>query len=215
MLTIAGERLELTRFLPARRTAAPSFIAVSALILAGAVLAPIHEDFGHGLFAAGVLAMAAWLLAFDIARHNARQQGLTRFIAICLLSGYVWLALGALAALGGGLAPASPAARHHHARDRARLRILDGVRPRRDHLPRCAEGEDPLPPRLYVPLALLHASLTLRVAGSLLELPALRSWGGIANALALAVFIATMVASVIRGGRPPARRRRTGGGVRL
>jgi hypothetical protein len=46
------------------------------------------------------------------------------------------------------------------------------------------------------------------VAGSLLELPALRSWGGIANALTLAVFIATMVVSVIRGGRPPARRRR-------
>lgn len=107
ILTIAGERLELTRFLPARPTAAPSFVAVSALILAGALLAPFEEGVGHGLFAAGVLAMAAWLLIFDIARHNARQQGLTRFIAICLLSGYVWLALGALAALGGGLAPAS------------------------------------------------------------------------------------------------------------
>jgi hypothetical protein len=148
VLTIAGERLELTRFLPARPAAAPSFVAVSALILAGAVLAPMHEDLGHGLFAAGVLAMAAWLLTFDIARHNARQQGLTRFIAVCLLSGYVWLAFGALAALGGGLAPASSTARHHHARDRARLRVLDGVRPRRDHLPGGAEGEDPLPPGL-------------------------------------------------------------------
>ena len=38
-------------------------------------------------------ALAAWLLRYDIARRNARQSGLTRYIALCLLSGYLWLAL--------------------------------------------------------------------------------------------------------------------------
>ena len=208
VLTIAGERLELTRFLPARPAAAPSFVAVSALILAGAVLAAWEEDLGHGLFAAGVLAMAAWLLTFDIARHNARQQGLTRFIAICLLSGYVWLAFGALAALGGGLAPVSPL--HDITMHAIALGFVFSMVFGHAAIifPAVLKVKIPYHPAFYMPLALLHASLALRVAGSLLELPALRSWGGIANALTLAVFIATMVVSVIRGGRPPARRRR-------
>ena len=210
VLTIAGERLELTRFLPARPAAAPSFVAVSALILAGALLAPFEEGLGHGLFAAGTLAMAAWLLIFDIARHNARQQGLTRFIAICLLSGYVWLALGALAALGGGLAPAS--ALHDITMHAIALGFVFSMVFGHAAIifPAVLKVKIPYHPAFYAPLALLHASLALRVAGSLLEAPALRSWGGIANALTLAVFIATMVVSVIRGGRPPARRRRAG-----
>jgi hypothetical protein len=31
------------------------------------------------------------LATFDIARRTVRQSGVTRFIAVCLLSGYVWL----------------------------------------------------------------------------------------------------------------------------
>jgi hypothetical protein len=58
----------------------------------------------------------------------------------------------------------------------------------------------------YVPLALLHLSLALRVFGGLTENLALRQWGALANAATLAVFIATMIASVIRGARQPARR---------
>ena len=45
VLTIAGERLELTRFLPARPSAPPSFVAVTSVILA-ALFAP----WGLGLF---------------------------------------------------------------------------------------------------------------------------------------------------------------------
>ena len=39
------------------------------------------------LFAAGLLALALWLLQYDIARRNIGTRGLTRFIAACLLSG--------------------------------------------------------------------------------------------------------------------------------
>ena len=38
-----------------------------------------------------------------------RGKGLTRFIAVCLLSGYAWLAVGgAVIVAAGGLAPGSP-----------------------------------------------------------------------------------------------------------
>ena len=42
---------------------------------------------GLALFSAGLLALAIWLLRYDIARRNAQQKGLVRFIALCLLSG--------------------------------------------------------------------------------------------------------------------------------
>ncbi len=39
-----------------------------------------------------LLLIALWLLRFDIARKTVRRTGLTRFIALNLLIGYVWLA---------------------------------------------------------------------------------------------------------------------------
>ena len=93
VLTIAGERLELTRFLPTPPRAQRLFIAIVAIILLGAALAWWREGAGLRLFAGGLLALAAWLLRYDIARRNARQSGLTRYLALCLLSGYLWLAL--------------------------------------------------------------------------------------------------------------------------
>ena len=40
--------------------------------------------------------------------RNLRQRGLTRYIAICLLAGYGWLALAGLLGIAGGFAPCSP-----------------------------------------------------------------------------------------------------------
>jgi len=76
VLTIAGERLELTRFLPTPAVAQRLFFAVVGGILAGAVLSFQQEDAGLALFSAGLLALAVWLLRYDIARRNARQKGL-------------------------------------------------------------------------------------------------------------------------------------------
>ncbi len=54
----------------------------------------------------------------------------------------------------------------------------------------------------YAPLALLHASLALRVAGDLGASP-LRAWGGLLNMAAIVLFLAQMAASV-RHGAPAA-----------
>jgi hypothetical protein len=48
-------------------------------------------------------------------------------------------------------------------------------------------------PLLYAPLALLHASLLLRVAGGLGEWIALRQWSGLLTVLALVAFAAALV----------------------
>ena len=54
---------------------------------------------------------------------------------------------------------------------------------------------------LYVPLALLHAGLVLRVAGDLtLNLP-LRAWGGMLNVVAILLYFGMIAASVLMARR--------------
>jgi len=48
----------------------------------------------------GYLALAAWLLVHDLARVTVRQNGLTRYIAVCLLTGFVWLMVGGWLSIG-------------------------------------------------------------------------------------------------------------------
>ena len=57
----------------------------------------------------------------------------------------------------------------------------------------------PYHPLFYAPLALLHLSLAVRLAGDLASQPEWRSAGGMLNALALLAFILNTIAAVVRG----------------
>jgi hypothetical protein len=93
VLTIAGERLELARFMPPSPRARNVFLViVGAMLLA--VLGSWLSEEGLRFLGATLAALAVWLLRQDVARRTVLQSGLTRFIAVCLLSGYVWLLLG-------------------------------------------------------------------------------------------------------------------------
>ena len=200
ILTIAGERLELSRFLP------PSPVAtrVFALLLAGIVagLLGARSAWGLQVFAAGVLALAAWSLKQDIARRTVRGRGLTRYIAVCLLSGYVWLALGSAVVLAArGLAPgtASYDAALHAIALGFVFSMVFGHAP--IIFPAVLRVAVPYHPTFYVPLALLHGSLVLRLAG---DATGQFDWvrtGGLLNALALAAFIVGTLSAVVRGRR--------------
>lgn len=201
VLIIAGERLELTRFLPTPPAAQRFFFVVVGILLAGALISYWLENAGFRLFAAGLLALASWLLRYDIARINARQRGLTRFIAICLLSGYGWLFFAGLLGLAGGFQPG------HTWRD-ATLHAIGlgfifsmvfGHAP--IIVPAVTRMKIPYHAAFYLPLLTLHVSLVVRVAGSLGGDFTLRREGGLANALALLLFIATIVSSVVVGKR--------------
>jgi hypothetical protein len=89
VLTIVGERLELSRLRGvggARRT---TLLAAIALLAGGLALSIPAEDAGVRLAGAGLLAQAIWLARNDIARRTVRGTGLTRFMALALLTGYV------------------------------------------------------------------------------------------------------------------------------
>ena len=200
ILTIAGERLELSRFLPPSPVARGVF-AVLLLVIGAGLLGAQHE-WGASVFAAGLLALALWLLKQDIARRTVRKTGLTRFIAVCLLSGYGWLALGAAIILAsGGFAPGSAsydAAVHSLALGFV-FSMVFGHAP--IIFPAVLRVAVPYHPTFYVPLVLLHLSVVARLVG---DAVAQHDWvrvGGMLNALALATFIVSTAAAVVRGRR--------------
>ena len=193
VLTIAGERLELSRFLPPSPTAQWVFVAVLSGLTFG--MAPSQAQ----LFGAALLALALWLLRQDIARRTVKNTGLTRFIAVCLLSGYVWLALAGAIMLGAGLPAGSLAydAALHALMLGFVLSMVFGHAP--IIFPAVLRVAVPYHPSFYAPLALLHLSLGVRLLGDALASFEWRSAGGLLNAVALAAFILSTVTAVIRG----------------
>ncbi len=207
VLTIAGERLELSRFLPPSPVARRVFALVMAIVVAG--MAAANRPWGAWLFPAGLLALSAWLLKQDIARRTVRNRGLTRFIAVCLLSGYAWLAIGASVMLAaGGLAPGAPsygAAMHALTLGFVFSMVFGHAA---IIFPAVLRVAVPYHPTFYVPLALLHLSLAVRLAGDASGQFGWTQAGGLLNAVALAAFIASTASAVVRGAL--ARRRAPG-----
>lgn len=194
VLTIAGERLELSRFMPPSPRAKILFAAICVVLLVGTLLAVLAPQPGWKVVAAALLALSLWLAAKDVARRTIRERGLTRYIAAALLSGYFWLAAGALIALAApDFAPGRPAwdaALHAWFLGFVFSMIL-GHAP--IIVPALLRVALPYRAWFYLPLVVLHGSLAERIAGDLLMMPALRERGAAGNAVAIALFILTML----------------------
>jgi len=91
-LTIVGERLDLSRFQKPSKWSPPLLYGALGLFVGGVVLTSPAQIPGERLTGLGLLALAGWLGRFDVARRTIKQPGLPRFMAVCLLIGYVWLA---------------------------------------------------------------------------------------------------------------------------
>jgi hypothetical protein len=199
VLTIGGERLELSRLLRLSVLHYSMFLVAVSLLLAGLLLLAVGVASGGRVIGLGMLALAWWLLQYDMARRTVRQTGLTRFIAVCLLSGYVWLGVGGALTwrfAGSVTGPYYDAMLHTvfvgfvFAMIFAHAPII---------LPAIlGRTMSPYQPALYVPLLLLHASLLLRVVGDLMGWWQGRQWGGLLNALAVLLFLITLARGVLR-----------------
>jgi hypothetical protein len=210
VLTIVGERLELSRMRGPSQRSRREFLLSLALYLAGIALTFRDYDTGLRLIGAGMIAFAVWLFRYDVARRTVHQSGLTRFIAVSLLSGYAWLGIG------GGLWLWSP--------DTANLLQYDAML----HslflgfifsmifahapiiFPAVLGGALPYNRAFYAHLLLLHLSLLLRVGGDLFDSFAPYQWGGMLNAAALLIFVANTAAAAMRGASTHRSRREAG-----
>ena len=212
VLTIAGERLELTRLLRLGGKSRAAFLGVVAVFLAGLVLATLAPDAGVRLAGAAMVGLATWLGVFDVARRTVRSSGVTRFIAVALLSGYVWLGVAGLLAARFGAVAAGPRydAILHALFVGFVFSMIFGHAP--IIVPAVLGVRVAYGPMFYLPLGVLHASLLLRVIGDGAPWLPGRRWGGLLNAAAVVLFFATMAHGVLASRRlaGSARAERTG-----
>lgn len=202
VLTIAGERLELSRvLLPSRGTRA-TFAVIAAALFTGGALTSLAPVAGARVIGLALLATAFWLLRHDVARRTVRHGGLTRFIGAAMLSGYVWLGVaGVLFVVEAGELASGPAydATLHSVFVGFVFSMIFGHAP--IILPAVARVAVRYGPSFYAPLALLHLSLVLRVGGDLGGWWEIRRWGALLNAAAVLLFLATTALSLHRRNR--------------
>jgi len=89
LLTVFGERLELSKFLPQSKLKRVTMIISISVFMLGIIL-PYHT-IGKFISGAGMLLIAFWLLKYDIARKSVKAKGMHRFTGSLLLAGYFWL----------------------------------------------------------------------------------------------------------------------------
>jgi hypothetical protein len=198
VLTIAGERLELSRLVPVSRFGRSAFPVAAAILVAGVALGAVASDAGARLTGAGLLALALWLARYDVARRTVRQPGLSRFVALCLLAGYVWLGAAGCLGILAGLVPAGPRydALLHMVFLGFVFSMIFGHAP--IIFPAVLGWRVAFRPGFYAHLVLLHASLALRVSGDLLAWSEARRWGGLLNVAAVLLLFANTAYSIAR-----------------
>jgi len=194
-LTIAGERLELSRLLRLSPWAKSSFILSVLFICLGLIGTAMLPDLGVRVFGVGMLGLALWLWRYDLATRTVKKQGLTRFVAVCMLSGYVWLGVGGVLGLVNGYVVAGP---YYDALLHALFlgfvfSMIFG------HAPIIFPGvlgiAVPFRTRFYAHWALLHVTVLVRVLADLSGGGPAWRWGGLLNGVAILMFLANTVSS--------------------
>lgn len=194
VFTIAAERLEMTRLMRRRAAAAPLLYALLAALLAGAAAFTVAPVAGGWLFGAALLGLALWLMVFDIARRTVLAHGLSRYMALCLLLGYGWLAVSGAAWMATAAGwPARDVALHALG-----LGFVFGMMLAHAPviLPALARVKLLFGWPFHAVLALLQATLVLRLFVGPFDSTAW-SRGAAGNALAILLFALTMAGSAL------------------
>jgi hypothetical protein len=199
IMTIGGERLELSRVLLLKPLSRTIFKITVAVFSIGLVLSLFAFDAGLKLSGLGLILLGGWLLRYDVARYTIKKTGLTRYIAACLLPGYVWLIVGGVLWIGYGgnvFAGLTYDALLHTLFLGFVFSMIFG------HAPIIVPAVMPIDItyhwRFYIPLILLQASLVVRVFADLILNQPLRMWAGLFNVLAILLFLGNLIFSARR-----------------
>ena len=200
VLTIAGERVELARMIVLSQATERAAFSVCAALAAGVLAAMLWPVIGYPLFGAALIAVVVWLVIFDVATRLVKSRGLPRYIAACLLAGYFWLVVAgaiwmfAVPVTSGPLYDATV----HSVFLGFTLAMIMAHAP--VIFPAVIRKPLPYRPAFYIPVALLHLSLVLRIlVGDLRDIPVMVQWGGVVNIVAVLLFVVLAAASVVRG----------------
>jgi F0F1-type ATP synthase membrane subunit c/vacuolar-type H+-ATPase subunit K len=203
IITIVGERLELSRFMRPTYGSKILFIFSLLLFLAGACFASLGAVLDFRLLSVSLIVMTLWLMRNDIVRHTIKQRGLTRYIAAALICGYAWLLVAGIVGLSQQqlYAGSSYDAFTHAIFLGFVFSMIFGHAP--IIFPAITKVKIPYHSSFYLPLILLQISLLLRLSGDFLYMAELRKTGGILHAFSIVLFILVLASSVIRNKNKP------------
>lgn len=198
VLTIAGERLELSRLLAPTRSALVAFAALVGLAIVGPLIGFVDAELGARVAGFAWLGLAVWLLRWDLARRSLGRPGLPRFLACAVLSGHVWLAIAGSLALAWGAPQAGPMwdAIVHALFLGFAFAMIFGHAP--IIFPAILRLHIRFSLRFWIHLVLLHAGLLLRITGDLAGMHSLVAQGALLNVLAILVFLVQTASSLER-----------------
>jgi hypothetical protein len=196
VLTILGERLELSRILIITRKKKIHFLFGIILMSLGVIITTFHFEVGMKVSGIALLVLALWLLLFDLAIKSVRKAGLTRFIAVALISGFIWLGAGGVMAFfnGGQQAGLLYDAIVHAVMIGFVFSMIFGHAP--IIFPAILNISMIFRWTTYIPLLLLHLSLLLRIGADYTGWLEGRMWGGMINGIAIILFFVNNIASV-------------------
>ncbi|MGF2948898.1 hypothetical protein [Microbacterium alcoholitolerans] len=198
VLTIAAERVELARITMGPRAGIRLLVhawAVTGALVVGLVL----PDAGAILLGMTMLSLTGWLIVHDVARRTIRAQGVTRYMAACILAGYVWLAVAGLVLLLGEPSeqPAYDAVIHAVFLGYTFSMIMAHAT---TILPAVLRIPLPYRPAFWAPIGLLQVALIVRVwIGDGLGMPVAWQLGGVLGVAALLLFLLTAITSAMLG----------------
>lgn len=205
VLTICGERLELSRLAALTARGRTLFVLAGVVLLAGLGISVAEPAIGVRVAGAGFVGLSLWLATHDIVRRTIRMRGVTRYMAVALALGYVWLAVtGVLWVLYG--MPSGGAAYDAMLHAVFLGFVISMVFAHAQVIvPAVLRVRFPYHPTVYVTLALLHGSLVLRlVVGDALGNNLVWQIAGVLNEVAVLMFLAQTAGTVIRARRRPA-----------
>lgn len=185
LLVVSGERLELTKFLPAGKNR--TLIILIGIVFYFTGLFFNYHGSGHILTGTSMIIFSAWFFAYDIAFKSLKQPGLHRYIAVNLVAAYCWLLVsGILLLFTPGFKFIYDATIHAFflgftfsmifAHGPIILPGIAGSRKKPFHI------------SLYGWTLLLHVSIIIRLSGDFLSIPLIRALAGIFNMIAITGF---------------------------
>ena len=191
MLTIVGERLELSRFLNINKLLKSVLVLLLGIFMIGVIL-PFHSQWGDYFFAAGLAGSGLWLMRYDMALKAVKKEGQFRYSGILLITGYIWLLItAAIVLFAPGFLYSYDAGLHAFFLGFVFSMIFA-------HAPIILPAvvgvlTKPYHPILYFWFVLFQLSLIVRIAADLLELPYFRYWSALITSIAIIFFFINMM----------------------
>jgi len=195
VLTIAAERLELSRLSPSPKEVRTILLGLSALLALASLPSRVHAELQARTFGVLIAAVGVWLLYYDVARRTVRIRGLPRFSAVAALLAAAWLVIAGGIAACKGLPTVGP---DYDA-------VLHGVfvgfvlsmvfAHAFVIVPAVARFPVPYVSAAYLPLGFLHLTLSARIVGDLAGSPELRRAGALGNAITFVLLVAVILGS--------------------